>query len=303
MSDERHRVLQWTGVVGGVERLDQGQQRVMGVAGDGEVGMGKVGSGCRREQLAVERRNEVCRHEDSTRASQQKGRKAEIVVPGQDRDPLADSGDLGRNHGEIAFAFLQCDDGRNRRQSLQHSDVERDAGPAGVVVGDDRNGCGVGDAREVLVNARGTGLDVVGRQDQHGVGAGFGGVAHRVLNFPGARRQRADDDRNAARDVIDRDVDHAGALRRREADELTAPADHQQAGRALRDLEIDQPAKWLLVEFVGLVKGRDDRRVNSLGRELHDCPFRSGVWSQVFEFRARTDQSSDSARNRHSAIQ
>jgi len=44
---------------------------------------------------------------------------------------------------------------------------------------------------------------------------------------------------------------------RREADELAASADHEQAGRALRDLEIDQPAKGRLVEFVGRREGRD----------------------------------------------
>src|SRR6266567_3779555 len=62
--------------------------------------------------------------------------------------PRSSSPDRIAIRWQIALAFLECDDGRNRRQPLQHADVERDAGAARIVVGDDRNGCRVRDARE-----------------------------------------------------------------------------------------------------------------------------------------------------------
>jgi hypothetical protein len=121
--------------------------------------------------------------------------------------------------------------------------------------------------------------------------------------FARARREGADDDRDAARGVLDRDLDHAPALGGREADEFPAAADHQQAGGTGIDLEIDQPAECRRVEFVGRRERRDDGRGDPAGRERHQASSRLCIGARALPASASTDQSSDSSRNRHSAIQ
>ena len=245
------------------------------------------------EKLAVEGRDQVGAHEDPAGAAKQEGGESKVVVPGEDGDAVADGLDLCGDHGQVAFAFLERDDGRDAGEPLQDADVERDAGPPRVVVGHDRDGGRVGDTGEVLANAVGAGFDVVGRQHENSVRPGLRGMADRRLYLPRPGCQGADQDRDAPGRLVDRDFDDTLPLRRRQADEFAAAADDEQPGDAGADLELDQLAERGFVERVGAREGGDECRVDAVWRVCHGSVLGRGQFDPL---RDSTDQSSDKAR-------
>jgi hypothetical protein len=96
-------------MVGRVEGLHQRKKCEVRFAG-----VIQVAPHCCVEQLPVERRNEVRGHEYPARATKEERREAEIVISGQDRDPIANCGDLSGNDGQVTFAFLERDDRGDR---------------------------------------------------------------------------------------------------------------------------------------------------------------------------------------------
>ena len=118
-------------------------------------------------------------------------------------------------------------------------------------------------AREMRVEAALARLVVIGRDDEHGVGArllGMDGELDRLLGAVGAG---AGDDRHAAFGDLDAELDDAVMLLVRKRRRFAGRADRNEAARSLADLPVDEGAEGVLVERA-VLHGRDQRGYRAL---------------------------------------
>ena len=148
--------------------------------------------------------------------------------------------------------FLQLE------QPLHGVDRHVDHRAAGNIVDDDRNADGVVDRLVVLVEPFLRRLVVIGRDDQHRVGARLLGVLRQFDRLGGRIRAGAGDHRHPALGLIDAPFHHLLVLVMRQRRALAGGADRHQAVGALADLPVHQVAECLLVERA-VFERRDQR--------------------------------------------
>ena len=100
----------------------------------------------------------------------------------------------------------------------------------------------------MLVEALLRRLVVVGRDDEHGVGAGLLGMGDEIDRLEGAVRARAGDDRHAPAGDLDAKLDHPLVLVMGQRRRLAGRAHRHEAMASLGDLPVHVRGESLLVE-------------------------------------------------------
>ena len=162
---------------------------------------------------------------------------------------------LQRDAREIAGRILHARDVLQFEQPLHGVDRHVDHRAGRDVVDDDRNADRVVHRLEMLVHAFLGRLVVIGRDHEHGVGAGLLGMAREFDGLGGRVGARARDHRNAAARLIDAPFDHLVVLVMRQGGALAGGADRNQTVGTFGNLPFDQVAETLFVELAVLERG------------------------------------------------
>ena len=189
------------------------------------------------------------------------------VLAGHLVEILTDRRALLRHPRHIGGGVLDAGDVLALEQPLHGVDRHIDDRPAGDVVDDDRNADGVVDRLVVLVQPFLGRLVVIGRHDQHRVGARHLGVLRQLDRLGGRVRAGAGDHRHAAVDLVDAPLHHLLVLVMTERGALAGGADRHQPVGALGDLPVHQVAECLFVERAVLER-RDQRGERSTEARL-----------------------------------
>ena len=144
------------------------------------------------------------------------------------------------------------------------------------VVDDDRNADRVVDGPEVLVEPFLGRLVVIGRDDEHGVGAGALGVQRERDCLGRVVRARPRDHRNPAARFVDADVDGAPVFLVGQRRALAGRSDRYEPMRPGGDLPVDQRAVGLLVDLAVLERGHQGRHRTVKLRPLVHFPLPAG---------------------------
>ena len=126
------------------------------------------------------------------------------------------------------------------------------------IVDEDRDADRVVDRLEVLIEPFLRRLVVIGRDDEHRVGAGPLGMLGEIDRFLGRIRAGAGHDRHPAARLIDAPFHHLLVLLVGQRRAFAGGADRNQPIGALGDLPIDQVAERFLID--GAVLERGDER-------------------------------------------
>ena len=170
---------------------------------------------------------------------------------------------LAGNAADVARGVLDADDVLQLVQPLHRIHGHVDHAARRDVVDDDRNADRIVDRPEMLIKPFLGRLVVIGRHDQHRVGAGLLGVAGELDRLVRVVRAGAGDHRHAAARLVDADVDGAAVLLVAQRRALAGGADRHQPVRAGRDLPVDQSAERRLVDFP-VLEGSDQGRHRSV---------------------------------------
>ena len=197
LADQRHRVLDRRRA-----RLDeqvdvQRRELVLQLQRGGVVALQ-----ARRLEFRAQPRRHVRGHRDAAVAAVGVEAERGDVLAGELVEVLAHRHALLRHPRHVGGRVLHAGDVLQLIEPLHRVDVDVDDRAGGNVVHDDRNADRVVDRLEVLVEPLLGRLVVVGRDHQHGVGAGLLGVLRQADRLGGRVRARARDHRNPALGLI-----------------------------------------------------------------------------------------------------
>ncbi len=209
---------------------------------------GDVAGHRRHAQLMHRARGDVGRHRDiAGAAAEHQGHRARIIAR-IDGERFVDHLEQLDAAADIAGGVLDADDVLDRRQARDGLVGHVGHGTARHVVQDDRQVHAFRDGAEMAVHALLRRTVVIGNDLQRGVGAAFLRMAGQRDRFRGRVAAGAGDDRDAAGDVIDGQLDEFAMLFRRHGGGFARRAHDDDRVRAFRDVPVDQLAQGIAVK-------------------------------------------------------